>query len=436
MFDPSEIPDDALVDELCTQAARLTLAECRFVLLVAEFDRRSIWAQGAPECQSCAHWLNWRCGISLATAREQVRVGRALEHLPMTRAAFASGEVSYSKVRAISRVATPELEEAMLDLARCATASQLEQIVREFRRADSREGALALERHRSRYFRSYTDPDGMVVIQARLSPEDGAVVLAAIEQARHAASSVPGVSAETSDPEDTSDPETNEADALVTVCESALDLGLVAQADQPRVSVMLHVDEAVLADPGSEGCSFVEGVGAVSSHTARRLACDSAVSRLVYRADGGVEPEGRTQAIPRRVRRAVIARDRGCRFPACSRRKFVDVHHVVFWSRGGATKPSNLVTLCRHHHRCVHEGGYRLAMSSAGALTIWTPDGGELPCAPPPPHADTLMEVKPEGVGPETLRTGANDRFDLEITVEGLLNQRSRELSDLRDSSR
>jgi hypothetical protein len=181
-----ELSDQALEDELCTQAAHMAVSECQFVLLVAEMDRRQTW--GGAGLRSMAHWLNWRCGTSLGAAREQVRVGRALLALPVLRAAFAAGEVSYSKARAISRVATTSLEAALVDMAHYATASQMETIVREYRKASPDEGKTALDRHRDqRYFRSYTDDQGMVVVQARLSPEEGAIVLAAVEAAREAA---------------------------------------------------------------------------------------------------------------------------------------------------------------------------------------------------------------------------------------------------------
>ncbi|MGH9028345.1 MAG: DUF222 domain-containing protein [Acidimicrobiales bacterium] len=436
-----DLSDEELRDEMCSQAAHLAVAECQFVLLVAEFDRRELWGDG--DCRSCAHWLNWRCGISLAAAREQIRVGRALEHLKKVRTEFAAGRLSYSKARAITRVASEELEDMFLYLARCATASQLEHIVREYRRADPKEGERALERHKSRYLRSYTDEEGMVVIQARLSPEDGAMVLSAIEEARRAmrqsskpeeppgqAEKSPGQTQQP--PQDVSAEtpyEVSSADALVTVCESIVGNGLETEIDEPKVSVLVHVDERVLEDQGAEGCAFVEGVGAVSSHTACRLACDAAVSKLLYKNDGSVEPEGRTQSIPKRIRRAVLARDRGCRFPGCTARKFVDVHHVVFWSKGGATKPSNLVALCRFHHRRVHEGRYRLEMSCAGAIRLWAPDGTEVPVAAEPlsPRGPGIRErnrCTGVEIDAETLEYGCNDPLDLDMTVSGLLSFR------------
>ena len=451
------LSDQALEDELCSQAAHMAVSECHLVLLVAEMDRRQSWA--GPGLRSMAHWLNWRCGTSLGAAREQVRVGRALLQLPVLRSAFAAGEISYSKARAISRVSTPKLEVALVDMARYATASQMETIVREYRKASPDEGRLALDRHRDeRYFRSWTDDDGMVMVQARLSAEEGAVVVAAIEAARQAAwqadrgrdsqagtctnppaaaedvpagtfSALPVVPGSTSIGDhvaaDARDGELSRADALVDVCQAALGGGLAGEPDgAPPVTVLAHVDQDVLCDPSAEGCSFIEGVGAISSHTARRLACSSAVHTLTYHVDGRVEPGAATRVVPRRMRRAVLARDGGCRFPGCTQRRFVDVHHVVFWSQGGRTVPANLTTLCRAHHRLVHEGGFRLDMDASGHVRVWEPNGTEVLPAPPMAPADGLRPQDEHAlagldVGPGTLDYDGEE-MDLGCVLDAL----------------
>ncbi len=212
----------------------------------------------------------------------------------------------------------------------------------------------------------------MVVIHARLTPEDGAVVLAAIEAARAALEEPPqpqqNVPAETSDggwrdpwspssaaaerhaDEPVHPFEADRADALVAACASVLARGLDDDdGADPHVSVLVHVDEAVLSDPAAAGCSHIDGVGAVAPHVAARLACDAAVSRLMYRPDRSVEPRGTTRAIPRTMRRALNARDGGCRWPGCTAQRFLHAHHVVFWSRGGPTTLSNLVSLRVSH---------------------------------------------------------------------------------------
>ncbi|MGH9106538.1 MAG: HNH endonuclease [Acidimicrobiales bacterium] len=193
----------------------------------------------------------------------------------------------------------------------------------------------------------------------------------------------------------------------------------------PPVTVLLHVDDQVLSEPSAEVCAHAEGVGAVTSHTARRLACSSAVERLFFRPDGSVEPGGRSRSVPRRLRRAVVTRDGGCRFPGCTQRVYVDVHHVVFFSEGGRTVPSNLVCLCRHHHRLVHEGGFRLEMDGAFGVRAWMPDGREVSQAPAPARPldlDLSAEQKRGGldVGPETLNY-CGESFDLGLAVDCIL---------------
>lgn len=433
--DPEALSDEALEAALSTYAAHIAAAECRFVLMVAEVDRRGIWAnQGA---RSCAHWLSWRCGLSEGVGREHVRVGRALGELPALRAAFARGELSYSKIRAVTRVATPAIETALLDMAALATASQLETIVRAFRRARPDEGREALARHRRRFLHSYTDDEGMVVITARLSPEDGATVLACIEATRHelaedaagGGEGARGVSAGTPEERDAVPEEpfaASSADALVAICEARQAAGPPQGfASGPKAAVVIHVDRRVLADERAEGCAHAEGVGVVSAHTVQRLICDASVCALSFLPDGTTVPEGRTRQIPDSLRRAVLTRDSGCRWPGCSKRRFVDVHHVVFVSRGGKTRLSNLATLCRAHHRLVHEGGYQLSMDEHAAVSVKTPRGVTLPARsvlPGGTELDLARLHEREGLvcDDRTMPVGG-ERFDLALTVDVLL---------------
>lgn len=176
---------EALEQEIGELSAQIEAATCRLLLCVSEFDRRQGWA--AAGFRSCAHWLSFRVGWDLATAREHLRVGRALEELPLIRAAFAAGEVSYSKVRAISRVATPETEGDLLEVARHGTASHLERLSRLFRRASSaEERELACRQQKERYLKTWTDEEGMLCIRGRLPPEAGAVLDKALGEAMRA----------------------------------------------------------------------------------------------------------------------------------------------------------------------------------------------------------------------------------------------------------
>jgi hypothetical protein len=125
------LPRERLEGEICKLAAHIWAATCRWLCLLAEFERREGWKESA--CVSCAQWLSWRCGLAPGAAREQLRVARRLSELPRIKAAFARGELSYSKVRAVTRVASAKTEEDLLMLAQHATAAQLERLVRTYR---------------------------------------------------------------------------------------------------------------------------------------------------------------------------------------------------------------------------------------------------------------------------------------------------------------
>ena len=172
---------EQLGDAIAELAARLHAATCELLLLLRQFDAACGWNCGFL---SCAHWLSWRTGIDLGAAREKVRVARALAGLPRIRDAMARGELSYSKVRAVTRVATPAQEETLLDVARAGTAAQVERIVRAWRRVDRlEERQLTAQRHLHRHVTTWVDDEGMLVIRGRLTPEAGAVVQRALEAA-------------------------------------------------------------------------------------------------------------------------------------------------------------------------------------------------------------------------------------------------------------
>ena len=173
---------DRLGDEIAELAAHLTAASARLLDLIREFDARGGWNNGVP---SCAAWLSWRIGLDLGAAREHVRVARALGTLPRLAEALARGELSYSKVRALTRVATPETEERLLAVGRAGTTAHVERIVRGWRRVDQKaENREAVRRDASRELYVRQDDDGMVIVRGRLTPEVGALLLRALEAGR------------------------------------------------------------------------------------------------------------------------------------------------------------------------------------------------------------------------------------------------------------
>jgi hypothetical protein len=173
--------NDRLADEIAELAAHLHAATYRLLVLLREYDAREAWGWGF---RSCAHWLSWRTGIAPGAAREKVRVARALGSLPRISAAMERGELSYSKVRALTRVATPENEESLLEVARCGTASHVERLVRAWRKLDAQEEAAEERlRHDRRYVSLYPSEDGSWELRGRLDPEVGAVLEKALEWA-------------------------------------------------------------------------------------------------------------------------------------------------------------------------------------------------------------------------------------------------------------
>ena len=355
-----------LEDELVELVSHLYAGMCRWLELVAEIDRR-----GELVGSTTAQWLAWRCGLMPRTAREHVRVARRLMELPAIRHAFSRGEISYAKVRALVRIAELENEEDLLELADDMTAAQLERAVRAHRRVTLGEAAAA--QAAAHFVWSWGD-DGSLVFKGQLAPEDGAVFLQALNAAhdalRERQREVEGGSAE---------PRATNADALAVMADLAISGR--ERAGGERYQVVVHVDEAALAGGNTGGCEVEDGPG-IALETAQRLACDSAVVRLGENEGEAVSVGRKTRVVPPPMRRALRARDGGCRFPGCENRRFVDAHHVRHWARGGETKLSNLVLLCRRHHRLVHEGGHSVELLADGGLRFRDPWGLPIRDAP------------------------------------------------------
>jgi hypothetical protein len=386
---------DRLGDEIAELSAHLDAATARLLALIREFDARGGWNSGF---RSCAAWLSWRVGLDPGAARERVRVARALGTLPRLAGALARGELSYAKVRALTRVATPETEARLLAVGRAGTAAHVERIVRGWRQVDRRaEARETAQRHARRALHVHQDTDGMVSVQGRLEPEVGALLMQALAAARETLYRRAGgaEAAALADPSaEAPSPAQQQADALALLAETALHQGLDPGPPGERYQVVVHVDAAALTDPEQPGESVLEDGGGVSAETSRRLACDA--SRVVMRhdEDGRVLDVGaRTRTIPPALRRALHHRDRGCRFPGCGLR-FTQGHHLHHWAHGGPTTLSNLVLLCRRHHRAVHEDGYGVERGPDGALRFRRPDGRSLPEVP----ASAAVPADPAGV--------------------------------------
>lgn len=366
----SALSNSQLEAEITELAGHLNAANYRLLSLIAEFDRRCGWSDWATK--SCAHWLNYKCGIDLGAAREKIRVAHALETLPRISASMARGELSYSKVRALTRVACAATEEYFLSIALHGTAHHVETLVRHYRRAqEAEELSREARQQASRQLSYYFDDDGSLVLKARLPAEAGALLLKALDAAVEQVSV--DVSAETSDAK--LPISARRADALAMVAESFLKHGAEALGGADRNQIVVHVDADVLRHRCAGSCEL-EGGPAVPAETARRLACDASVILITEDEDGKPLNVGRkTRSIPPAIRRALNTRDRGCRFPGCPNARYVDGYHIRHWADGGETKLSNLVSLCRFHHRCVHEGRVSVEVLDDGALRFLKPDG-------------------------------------------------------------
>jgi hypothetical protein len=388
--DPLVMPLEHLEARICELAGHLTAATCRFLLLVADFDARGGWASW--EMSSCAAWLAWKCQIAPGTAREHVRVARALGQFPVIRAEFAAARLSYAKVRELTRIATPETEKDLAETVMPMTAGQAQRFVRAHRQVTrgEQDGRPAVREKKL----SWRYDETGISISAGLPPADGALVLQALR-------------AWLGDLEHPHDGRKDRvladdlAAALVGICEQYLS-SRAATADNPdSYQVIIHVGSGAITgapEPGGDvpqGTSaakktpsqlamdtleetvpllefpvthpaypwrcHVEDGQAIDTATLQMIACNATISTMLHGQDGTVLNAGRRTRKPSAaLRRAARERDRHrCRFPGCESRR-TDLHHIRFWANGGQTKLENLVCLCRRHHALIHDTDTRL----------------------------------------------------------------------------
>ena len=379
---------DELDAEICTLARQLHAQTYRMLVLVREFDDRMGWAKWG--LRNCAEWLAWRCGLSLSAAREKVRTAQALRALPAMSAAFADGQLSYSKVRALTRVAHVRDEDSLLAYALKATAPQVEERCRQMRNAlpESTAGAWrAWERRSLTLWRD--EARGVMKISVEVPIEQGEVIAQALERAAEAGDEAIGIefTARRRDATDgvrdsagTGAPTANgwraqQADALVAIAKGYLSGGGAGGKSAPAADhyqVVIHADESALHG-GLGRCDL-------AVETVKRLACDGSVVTMLDDEDGTPLDVGRKRrTVPTALRRALLSRDRHCTFPGCHNQCYVDAHHIEHWVDGGATSLENLALLCTFHHTLLHEGGFKIRRDSEGAKYFQRPDGRVIP---------------------------------------------------------
>jgi hypothetical protein len=370
---------DGLAGRICAAAA--DAARCQYVLLelLGEFD-----AVGAirywRDFKSLAHWLSWCCSMTPGVAREHVRVAKALRRMPTIAGLFREGRLSYSKVREVTRVVDVVDEQRLAELALTATASQLARMIAGFRSADG----MRIGQQAKRNLSWQECEDGMIDIRARLPKDEAALVLAAIAAAKDQFGPPPAkpdpCGEESAGMSDAA--RYGNADALVDVARVFLNTAPADRSGEDRTLVVMQVSAENLtrnvpagtSSPESAVC-HIDSVGSIEPATAQRLACDSPLLGALIDEHGQVLALGRTRRlVSKALRRALMIRDKMCRFPGCHQTRHLDAHHLLPWIRGGRTDLDNLILLCRWHHTAVHEGGVTITDDGDGRV-FTKPDG-------------------------------------------------------------
>jgi len=460
------MPVEHLEARICELAGHLTAATCQFLLLIADFDARQGWA--AWEMPSCAAWLSWKCQIASGTAREHVRVARALGGFPRIRAEFAAGRLSYAKVRALTRIATPGTEADLVQMATPMTANQLERFAQAHRRVTRAEDEDVRSRRKLTW---RMEEDKAFAFTGYLPPEAGAVVLQAIRAARNDLEhphddAEDGVSAETPaqrlhrhDQENGIDWDRDTpprqrpgtavqdlADALVEVCAAYL-RGKIVSADNADVyQVIIHagtqaittedpepdaagepVDvsaETSTGHPAHPGRCHLDDGPAIHPAALRLIGCNATISTMIHDTDGNVLNAGRrSRKPPAALRRAIRERDHSrCQYPGCESRR-TDAHHIRYWSNGGETSYHNLCSLCKRHHKLVHDTGILIAAAKDG-FAFYTPHGARIPASPPLPEPrGDITGCHPAAITPATIiPPHSGERLDLHLAIWICLN--------------
>ena len=390
-----EIPLERLETEITGFASRIAAATAQWLLWIAAYDRRQGWASW--DAKSCAHWLNWHCGVSLRTARQHTHVAHKLTHHTTLRDTFLAGEVSYSKVRAIARVVTPANEAELIELARAATASQLERTLSKLPNPDHTDDEGKTSTPDACTFTH--NGDGTMTMTVTLPTHDMAHARAAVHNV--VATTIAREQANTETRTDTIERLDGLSSIRATTAAALITGTLNAPiGTESTVLVVADIDTLTGHDP--------EGEATVDSHrvdpaVVQRLACDGRIQAAILNADGSERACGsETRLVPRNLRRLLERRDHGvCQFPGCESEHRLHAHHVVHWAKGGKTDLPNLISLCHFHHHSVHEAaGTSPLPDEAGHSTIRTATTITSPCfASPRPgfeSSGTRRAVRPE----------------------------------------
>ncbi|HEV7680023.1 MAG TPA: DUF222 domain-containing protein [Candidatus Dormibacteraeota bacterium] len=368
--DVERLTDLALAQELVAVRRQIDRLELEFSRRLLRFERqRGFAADGAV---SVVSWLRSACRLSRAAAAQAVDVARHLGDLPATEEGLQQGTIGFHHAAVIARCAAElgaepvrRVETTLVEAAERLDPGRLGLVTRRLHYCVSPDGALrdANEQHARRWMHLSQTLDGVFVLDGRLDAEGGALLRTAINALDTPAAGDDRTAAQ------------RRADALVELAWRQLNRGHLPSVAGERPHLTVTAPEAALGGVGHAGVPELGWAGPVVAETARRLGCDAAVSRIRVAQDGSPLDADRTiRTVPAAMRRALVLRDHGCRFPGCDRPpEWTDAHHVRHWADGGETRLDNLVLLCRRHHRVVHEGGWRLVLEPDAGLAAVPP---------------------------------------------------------------
>jgi len=379
----------ARCDDLSATAGILNCAHAHLVEVA--IDALADGDHVGPGLHSFAQFLAWRSGVSMTTARAVERIARRADELPVLWAALRAGEISLDQAAVVARYVPARYDESATTVAKVMTVTQLRSVLPAY--ADPPKG-----RRRSGSSVSVTDlDDGTSQIRGELDPDQAALVRKALDAMREdlwrqRREDADAVAAETGTPVASVEAPTG-AEALAAMAETSLAAGEARHPGSERYLVSYHLQA------GPDGrVLLLDDRGHVAPEAERlRILCDHRFEAVLHGPDRTPLSVGRaTRHINRKLRRAVLHRDRFCcTVPGCTARHGLEIHHIIHWEHGGPTDTSNLTTQCRHHHRAHHhgelhiEGNPDLPSGTPGALQIGPP-GRPLPSTgthpPPPPH--------------------------------------------------
>jgi len=358
-------PIEDLDRNILTICNYINAATYELLVLIREFDERAGFVQWGLE--NCAEWLAWRCDLSMTTAREKVRVAHALKALPGISSTFATGELSYSKVRSLTRVANRDNEGELVAFALRHTTAHVAERCRELHCGSGESITEAAGAYANRSLRLRRDHQrSTMTITVELPLDTGELLEKALDVARDdEVLNIPDLA-------DTAW-STRQADAFVNVVRGFLGGNGDERQAGDNYLVTVHVDQSALAGGAGRSALPIESV--------KRLCCDSHAVVIIEDETGEPLSIGRkTRIVPQAIQRALRSRDNACcKFPGCKNRRYLHSHHVEHWSNGGETSLDNLMLLCTRHHTLVHEGGFRIERDFQNRWYFLRPDGIAVP---------------------------------------------------------